>query len=120
MIRGFAAVDEITPNAGPEEKSLFGRPNFGGFVKLKNSARNCKPAASVILKSRWMPRSRLSWLGPRKIPTPQLPKPVPSPMAGGAAKPVVLKYPFKRSVNDREGAGSAPVHSARRNPVRFP
>src|SRR5580693_9897121 len=103
MIRGLDTVDVINPKLGlfkvqaeplqvsPPAKSEFGLPNLGVFVKLKNSTRNCMPLLSVIAKFRWIPRSRLSWLGPRKMPTPQLPKPVPSPMTGGGANAARLK-----------------------------
>src|SRR5579862_3640677 len=67
-----------------------------------------------------MPRSRFNWLGPRRIPTPQSPKPLPSPMVGTAVNAEVLKYPFSRLVTVPEDAGLAPVHSARVKPERLP
>src|SRR5208282_6010512 len=103
MIRGLDTVDEIIPKLGlfnvqtpalqvsPPAKSELGFPNLGVLVKLKNSARTCRPLPSVIAKLRWIARSRFSWLGPRKMPTPQLPKPVPSPITGGGANAATLK-----------------------------
>src|SRR5579871_2625021 len=64
--------------------------------------------------------SRLSSLGPRRMPTPQLPKPVPSPITGAGAKAAKLKYPLRREVTEPDEAGFAPVHSARVSPTRFP
>src|SRR3974390_2581271 len=54
------------------------------------------------------------------MPTPQLPKPVPSPMVGAGAKAPRLKYPLIRSITAPGEAGVWPVHSARLNPTRFP
>lgn len=76
-IRGFPALEEITPKAGPAAKSFTGRPNFGVFVKLKTSTRKFNECVSVKGNVRWTPRSRLRWSGPRRMPTPQFPNPVP-------------------------------------------
>jgi len=122
MMRGFDEVAVISPNAGlpPPPKSVLGFANFGVFVKLKNSARNWSELDSVTGKFRWIPKSRLSWFGPRKIPTPQSPNPLPSPINGTVVNAAGLKYPFRRLVNDPEDAGFAPVHSAREKPERLP
>jgi hypothetical protein len=39
MIRGFVAVEVMTPKEGPELTLLFGLLKFAVFVRLKNSAR---------------------------------------------------------------------------------
>jgi hypothetical protein len=52
MMRGFPTVEVITPNAGPAAKSLIGFPNFGVFVKLKNSARKSRTCLSVNANDR--------------------------------------------------------------------
>src|SRR5262249_49658073 len=75
---------------------------------------------SVNANDRCTPKSRFSSLGPRRIPTPQLPNPVPSPIVGAGANAATLKYPFRRDVTDPEDAGFAPVHSARVSPTGFP
>src|SRR5215471_8656296 len=120
MILGLEAVDEITPNAGPDARSLTGKSNLGVLVRLKNSARNCRLLDSVTGKFRWIPKSRLRWLGPRSMPTPQLPKSVPSLITGGGAKAFGLKYPLSRVSREPDEAGFAPVHSPRLIPTKFP
>src|SRR5579859_1079035 len=121
-MRGLDTVDEITPKAPlpTVAKSLTGCPNLGVLVKLKNSARNCSELVSVTLTFLRMARSRFSWLGPRSMPTPQLPKPVPSPTDGGGKNAAALRYPFRRLCKEPDEAGLAPVHSAREKPGILP
>src|SRR5580698_7541142 len=120
MIRGFDAEDVITPKAGPALRSVTGRPKFGVLNRLKNSARNWILLRSVIEKLRITEKSRFLWFGPRRIPTPQLPNPVPSPIAGGVVNAARLNQPFRRLITEPDDAGFAPVHSARVKPTIFP
>src|SRR5580692_10704705 len=92
---------------------------------LKNSARNCRLALSLIL---WIgkflnrEKSKLTSPGPRRMPTPELPKPVAcagqfpsgrgmqfgllglkgssSPMTGGVVKQLVLMYLVNLEVSE--------------------
>lgn len=120
MILGLVVVDVINPNAAPEVTLLIGPPKFGVLVRLKNSLLNWSELQSRMGNVRLSARSIFLWAGPRRMPTPQLPKPVPSPIAGAEVKAAVLRYPLIRVYSDPDVAGLKPVHSARENPDRLP
>jgi hypothetical protein len=76
MIRGFAAVEVMTPKEGPELTLLFGLLKFAVFVRLKNSARTWMLWDSAKGNPRSIARSMFLWAGPRTKPSPLLPKSV--------------------------------------------
>src|ERR1041385_4124329 len=96
MTRGLATVAEMTPTLRGAATLAPGKPNFGVFVRLKTSPRNCKLDFSVKRVVFCMDKSRFRWLGPRSMFLPQFPKPVPSKSAGARRKAEGLKYAFNR------------------------
>src|SRR2546426_676187 len=95
-MRGFTAVDDITPKAA-EETLPLGPLNCGELNALKNSARNSRLPPSPNGRIRVCliaARSKLRWSGPDTIPTPLLPNAVATPSApitGQIAVPAVLR-----------------------------
>src|SRR5579862_5182054 len=72
--RGFVLVVLMTPKLfGPAFCAVPGLPNCGWFAMLKNSARNCNVWRSVILVVLIADKSKLTWPGPRRTPSPVLP-----------------------------------------------
>ena len=69
-----------------------GFANCGWFNILKNSARNSSLDSAIFILL-FKLRSQLACPGPRIMPTPEFPYPVPSPIVGGKQRAVALKYP---------------------------
>src|SRR5260370_4722616 len=109
MILGLFVVDVIKPNAAPAVRLLIGPAKFGVFVRLKNSLLKRREPHSLSGNVRSTARSIFLCAGARRMPTPQFPKSVPSPMGGAEVKASGLRYPSMREYNDPDVAGVASV-----------
>ena len=91
-MRGALTVLEMTPNEEAAERFDPGLAKFVWLNRLKNSARNCSFAGSLITKSFDRAKSVFQNPGPVMKFLGELPKPVPSPITGAGANTFVLKY----------------------------
>src|SRR3954471_19710029 len=100
-MRGLTDVVLICPKFGALA-TVVGLLNCAWLKALKNSVRNCSVCPSRIGNILAIDMSQLFWPGPRTIPPPALPKPVPpvfgpvTPTVGGRHRtPDVLLFTLK-------------------------
>src|ERR1700722_8503244 len=93
MIRGFTDAEVICPNVEALTVRI-GLLNCGGLKALKNSPRNSTDLLSwKILVTLASDMSQLNCPGPRTMPMPELPYPVPPVPAMPAVAPTVGSGP---------------------------